>query len=243
MENQNHFFANNSGEQTISTSRSFVSGVFAWMFLALLVSAAAAYLFATNAELMGYLSTITPKGLRLTGLGYLVMFAPLGLVFLLSFGINKLSFSAMSVIYLVYALITGISLSFILLSFTGESVVKTFGITALMFGSMAALGYTTKMDLTRFGSILYMCLFGVLISMVVNFFMHSSGLAYIIDIAGVLIFTGLTAYDMQKIKNMGDSLSSGAESTKKMMLMGALNLYLDFLNMFLFLLRLFGDRR
>lgn len=243
MENQNHFFANNSGEQTISTSRSFVSGVFAWMFLALLVSAAAAYLFATNAELMGYLSTITPKGLRLTGLGYLVMFAPLGLVFLLSFGINKLSFSAMSVIYLVYALITGISLSFILLSFTGESVVKTFGITALMFGSMAALGYTTKMDLTRFGSILYMCLFGVLISMVVNFFMHSGGLAYIIDIAGVLIFTGLTAYDMQKIKNMGDSLSSGAESTKKMMLMGALNLYLDFLNMFLFLLRLFGDRR
>lgn len=243
MENQNHFFANNSGEQTISTSRSFVSGVFAWMFLALLVSAAAAYLFVTDANLMGYLLTESSKGLRPNGLGLLVMFAPLGLVFLLSFGFNKLSFSAMSVIYLVYALITGISLSFILLSFTGESVVKTFGITALMFGSMAALGYTTKMDLTRFGSILYMCLFGVLISMVVNFFMHSGGLAYIIDIAGVLIFTGLTAYDMQKIKNMGDSLSSGAESTKKMMLMGALNLYLDFLNMFLFLLRLFGDRR
>jgi len=243
MENQNQFFANSNGEQTLSSSRSFVSGVFAWMFLALLISSVAAYLFATNAELMGYLSTLTPKGVRPTGLGYLVMFAPLGLVLLLSFGINKLSFSAMSVIYLIYALITGISLSFILLAFTGESVVKTFGITSLMFGSMAALGYTTKMDLTRFGSLLYMCLIGILIAMLVNFFMHSSGLAYIIDIAGVLIFTGLTAYDMQKIKTMGETLSTGEESTKKMMLMGALNLYLDFLNMFLFLLRLFGDRR
>jgi len=162
---------------------------------------------------------------------------------LLSFGINKLSFPAMSVIYMIYALITGISLSFILLAFTGESVVKTFGVTSLMFGSMAALGYTTKMDLTKFGSILYMCLIGIIVASVANFFMHSDGLAYIIDIAGVLIFTGLTAYDMQKIKKMGDTLAIGEESTKKMMLMGALSLYLDFLNMFLFLLRLFGDRR
>lgn len=239
MENSNQFFTNNNREQVISSSRAFIAGVFTWMFVALLISSLAAYIFSTNLDLLAYLVTET----GLSALGYIVMFAPLGLVMLLSFGINKLSFSAMSVIYVIYALITGISLSFILLAFTGESVVKTFGVTSLMFGSMAALGYTTKMDLTKFGSILYMCLIGIVVASIANYFMHSDGLAYIIDIAGVLIFTGLTAYDMQKIKNMGDTLSMGEESTKKMMLMGALSLYLDFLNMFLFLLRLFGDRR
>lgn len=239
MENRNQYFTNGSGEQVISTSRTFIAGVFTWMFVALLISSLAAYVFSTNSDLMDYLISET----GLSALGYVVMFAPIGLVMLLSFGINKLSFPAMSVIYVIYALVTGISLSFILLAFTGESVVKTFGVTSLMFGSMAALGYTTKMDLTKFGSILYMCLIGIIVASVANYFMHSEGLAYIIDIAGVLIFTGLTAYDMQKIKNMGDTLTVGEESTKKMMLMGALNLYLDFLNMFLFLLRLFGDRR
>ncbi len=239
MENRNQYFTNGSGEQVISTSRTFIAGVFIWMFVALLVSSLAAYIFSTNLDLLAYLVTET----GFSALGYIVLFAPLGLVMLLSFGINKLSFPAMSVIYMIYALITGISLSFILLAFTGESVVKTFGVTSLMFGSMAALGYTTKMDLTKFGSILYMCLIGIIVASVANFFMHSDGLAYIIDIAGVLIFTGLTAYDMQKIKKMGDTLAIGEESTKKMMLMGALSLYLDFLNMFLFLLRLFGDRR
>ncbi len=239
MENRNQFFMNNSGEQVISSSRTFVAGVFTWMFLALLITSVAAYLFSSNAELMSLLIGET----GLSTLGYVVMFAPLALVFLLSFGINKLSFPAMSVIYVIYSLVTGISLSFILLAFTGESVVKTFVVTSAMFGSMAFLGYTTKMDLTRFGSILSMFLIGLVIAMLVNMFLGSSGLAYIIDIAGVLIFTGLTAYDMQKIKNMGEGADLKQESTKKMMLMGALSLYLDFINMFLFLLRLFGDRR
>ncbi len=243
MENRNQYFTNGSGEQVISTSRTFIAGVFTWMFVALLVSSLAAYIFSTNTELMSHILTLTPKGPRPNALGYIVMFAPLGLVMLLSFGINKLSFPVMSVVYVIYALITGISLSFILLTFTGESVVKTFGVTSLMFGSMATLGYTTKMDLTKFGSILYMFLIGIIVASLVNYFMHSNGLAFIIDIVGVLIFTGLTAYDMQKIKNMGNTLTIGEESTKKMMLMGALSLYLDFLNMFLFLLRLFGDRR
>lgn len=243
MENQNQFFANSNGGQAITSSRSFIAGVFSWMFLALLITSLAAYLFGSNAELMEYLIAPSPKGFHLTALGWIVMLAPLGLVMLLSFGINKLSFPAMSGIYILYSLITGISLSFILMVYTGESIVKTFLITSAMFGSMAALGYTTKMDLTRFGSILYMFLIGAIIAMVVNFFMQSSGLAYIIDIAGVLIFTGLTAYDMQKIKNIGENASMEDESTKKMMLMGALSLYLDFINMFLFLLRLFGNRR
>ncbi len=240
MENREQFYMHSSGgEQVVSSSRTFVAGVFAWMFLALLITSLAAYLFSTNAQLMGMLIGET----GFSGLGYVVMFAPLALVFLLSFGINKLSFPAMSAIYVVYSLVTGISLSFILLAFTGESVVKTFVVTSAMFGTMAFLGYTTKMDLSKFGSILYMFLIGLVIAMVANVFMQSSGLAYIIDIAGVLIFTGLTAFDMQRIKNMGEGADLKQESTKKMMLMGALSLYLDFINMFLFLLRLFGNRR
>lgn len=239
MENKNQYFTNGNGEQIITSSRSFISGVFTWMFVALLITALAAYFFATNDQLMRLLIGET----GLSPLGYIVMFAPLGLVLLLSFGINKLSFPAMSGIYILYSLVTGISLSFILLAFTGESVFKTFLVTSAMFGTMAALGYTTKMDLTKFGSILYMFLIGIIIASLANFFMHSEGLSYIIDVAGVLIFTGLTAYDMQKIKTMGENANMEAESTKKMMLMGALSLYLDFINMFLFLLRLFGSRR
>jgi hypothetical protein len=239
MENRNQFFMNSQGEQVISTSKTFIAGVFSWMFAALLITSLAAYLFGTSPELMSLLYSET----GLSGLGYVVMFAPLGLVMLLGFGINKMSFSTMSMVYILYSAVTGISLSFILLAFTSESIFKTFLITSAMFGSMAVLGYTTKMDLTRFGSILYMFLIGLIIASLVNFFMHSSAMSYIIDLAGILIFTGLTAYDMQKIKKIGENAVIGEESTKKMMLMGALNLYLDFINMFLFLLRLFGSRR
>jgi hypothetical protein len=234
---------NSQGEQIVSSSRTFIAGVFSWMFLALLITAVAAYLFSSSDELMGLLKVQTDNGFRLSALGYLVMFAPLGLVLLLSFGINKLSFPAMSGVYILYSLVTGISLSFILLAFTSESIFKTFLITSAMFGTMAVMGYTTKMDLTRFGSILSMFLVGLVIAMVVNIFMKSGTMSYIIDIAGILIFTGLTAYDMQRIKTMGENSVAGEESTKKMMLMGALTLYLDFINMFLFLLRLFGSRK
>jgi FtsH-binding integral membrane protein len=240
MENRNQSFMNSQGEQIVSSSRTFIAGVFSWMFLALLITAVAAYLFSSSPELMSMLIKETGG---LSALGYIVMFAPLGLVLLLSFGINKLSFPAMSGVYILYSLITGISLSFILLAFTSESIFKTFLITSAMFGTMAVMGYTTKMDLTRFGSILSMFLVGLVIAMVVNIFMKSGTMSYIIDIAGILIFTGLTAYDMQRIKTMGENSVAGEESTKKMMLMGALTLYLDFINMFLFLLRLFGSRK
>lgn len=240
MENRNQSFMNSQGEQIVSSSRTFIAGVFSWMFLALLITAVAAYLFSSSSELMSLLIKETGG---LSALGYLVMFAPLGLVLLLSFGINKLSFPAMSGVYILYSLVTGISLSFILLAFTSESIFKTFLITSAMFGTMAVMGYTTKMDLTRFGSILSMFLVGLVIAMVVNIFMKSGTMSYIIDIAGILIFTGLTAYDMQRIKTMGENSVAGEESTKKMMLMGALTLYLDFINMFLFLLRLFGSRK
>jgi hypothetical protein len=140
----------------------------------------------------------------------------------------------------------GMSLSFILLVYTGSSVFKTFAVTSAMFGIMAVLGYTTKTDLTKFGSILMMALFGVIIAMVVNMFMHSSMMEYIISVLGVLIFTGLTAYDVQKLKRIGagiTGLNAQDANVRKMSILGALTLYLDFINLFLFLLRFLGDRK
>jgi FtsH-binding integral membrane protein len=137
------------------------------------------------------------------------------------------------------------SLSFILLIYTAASVYKTFAIAAGMFGVMAVLGYTTKTDLTRFGSIMMMGLFGLIIAMLVNIFLKSSTMEYLISIIGVLIFTGLTAYDVQKLKRIGAGMvgDMGDANTRKLSIMGALTLYLDFINLFLFLLRFLGDRK
>jgi FtsH-binding integral membrane protein len=139
----------------------------------------------------------------------------------------------------------GMSLSFILDFYTNTSVFKTFAVTSAMFGVMAVLGYTTKTDLTKFGSILMMALFGVIIAMVVNMFMHSSTMDYIISVLGVLIFTGLTAYDVQKLKRIGAGIGVEVQdaNVRKMSILGALTLYLDFINLFLFLLRFLGNRK
>ena len=137
----------------------------------------------------------------------------------------------------------GASLSFIFLMYTGASIAKTFLITASMFGVMAVVGYTTKTDLSKFGSILMMGLVGIIIASVVNMFMRSGTMDYIISFLGVLIFTGLTAYDVQKLKRIGAQMGSEGEMTRKFTIMGALTLYLDFINLFLFLLRFFGNRR
>jgi FtsH-binding integral membrane protein len=149
-------------------------------------------------------------------------------------------------LFMAYAIINGISFSFILLAFTPGSVLGCFLSASAMFGVMAFMGYTTDKDLTKFGRILMMGVIGVLIAMVINYFLHSSQLDYIISIIGVMVFTALTAYDVQKLKRIGEGLeyeNVSANDTKKMSILGALNLYLDFINIFLFLLRLFGDRR
>jgi len=143
---------------------------------------------------------------------------------------------------MLYSLLTGMSLSFIFIVYDIGSIISTFFITALTFGVMAVAGYTTKTDLTKMGSFLYMALIGIIIASVINWFMGSSQLDYIICIAGVLIFTGLTAYDVQKIKNIGSQIENGTETYKKLIIMGALTLYLDFINLFLMLLRLLGNR-
>jgi FtsH-binding integral membrane protein len=231
--------------KTGSTSKTFVANVFLWMFAALAISALCAYLFATNEELLSYLITETPKGVGLSLLGKITMFAPLGFVLLMSLGFNRLSSSALVALFLTYSAIMGISLSFILLSFTAGSVVACFVSAAGMFGLMAVLGYTTKQDLTSFGRIMMMGLIGIVIATIVNWFMHSAQLDYVISFIGVLVFTGLTAYDVQKIKRIGAGVEYegiGAEQTKKLSIMGALNLYLDFINLFLFLLRIFGKK-
>ena len=171
------------------------------------------------------------------------MFAPLGFVLALGLGFNKFSYSVVVTLFIAYALIMGISLSFILLIFTGASLFQTFAICSAMFGVMAVLGYTTNTDLTKFGSLLMMALVGLIIASIINYFMNSDTMSYIVSFIGVVIFTGLTAYDVQKLKNIAEGNMYEGETTKKLIIMGALNLYLDFINLFLYLLRFFGDRK
>ncbi len=171
------------------------------------------------------------------------MLAPLGFVLLMSFRFQRLSSGTLTLLFGGYSVIMGMSLSFILLAFTASSVFQTFAVTAGMFGLMAFLGYTTKTDLTRFGSLMIMGLIGIILASVVNWFLHSATMEYIISFIGVIIFTGLTAYDVQKLKRIGAGIEFGSESGNKLVIMGALTLYLDFINLFLFLLRFLGDRR
>ena len=218
-----------------------MANVFAYMFLALGVSALFAYLFATNTELLSYL--FTNKGPN--ALGWIVMIAPLGFVLLMSFGYSRLSAPVLVLIFVLYSAVNGISFSVILLGYTASSVLGCFLSAAAMFGIMAFMGYTTKQDLTKFGRILFMGLIGIIVASLINLFMGNSTLDYIISFIGVMIFTGLTAYDVQKLKNIGAGIQYAdvpASDVKKVSILGALNLYLDFINLFLFLLRLFGRR-
>jgi hypothetical protein len=222
----------NFGGETRSVSTSFVSNVFAMMTLALAISGVSAYWMVASEF---YLS-IGSFGIMV------IQFAPFILVLLMGFRYKKLSSLALTGVFILFSVLMGLSIGMILLMYTASTVYVTFGITSATFLSMALLGYTTKTDLTKFGSLLFMALFGIIIAMVVNWFIQSSMLDYIISIIGVLVFTGLTAYDVQKIKNLSTQVVDGAEETKKMVVMGALNLYLDFVNLFLFMLRIFGGR-
>ena len=236
----NKQFDSTVSSQTIPMAKTYLSGVFMWMFLALGITAATAWLFATTPSLMGMLITETGS---MSIMGWVVMLAPLGLVLWLSRGINRMAASTMVLVFVAFSVLMGASLSFIFLAYTGASIAKTFVITSGMFGTMAVVGYTTKTDLTKFGSLMMMGLVGIIIASVVNMFMRSEMMDYIISFAGVLIFTGLTAYDVQKLKRIGSQITEGSELARKMTIMGALTLYLDFINLFLFLLRIFGNRK
>lgn len=238
---QNQFGQTFSGDvQSQSLAKTFMSAVFGWMFLALGITALTAYLFASSPSLLSLLRT--ENGLSI--LGWIVMIAPFGFVMLISMRFQKMSRVNLSLMFFIFAILMGMSLSFVLLIYTAASVFSTFVVTSGTFGLMAIVGYTTNTDLTKFGSILFMALIGIILASVVNFFMHSGTLEYIISIAGVLIFTGLTAYDVQKLKRLGMGLGEYAgESKDKLAIMGALTLYLDFINLFLFLLRFLGNRK
>jgi len=242
MDNYNLNINQSQNTLAADASRTFMTGVFSWMFLALLITSVAAWWFASDAALIGKLIDLEGGG-GMTMLGWVVMLAPLGFVLLMNFAFNKLSYSTLIILFLSYSALVGISLSFILLVYTMSSIFQTFAITAGMFGTMAVLGYTTKQDLTSFGRILMMALVGIIIATVVNWFMHSETLDYIISYIGVAVFTGLTAYDVQKLKNIGAGNVYDAQTKSKLAILGALTLYLDFINLFLMLLRLFGDRR
>lgn len=238
MEKFNFNIANQQADSG-AIAKSFISSVFTYMGVGLGISAVVAYLFGTD---MSYMSMLVNET-GMTTLGYIVMFAPIIFVLVMSFAFQKLSSTALLGMFLLFSLVMGMSLSFIFMTYTSASIYQTFGVAAGTFGVMAFLGYTTNTDLTKFGSILLMALVGIIIASIVNIFMRSSGLEYIISFLGVLIFTGLTAYDVQKLKRIGSGAEFGTESTAKLTIMGALTLYLDFINLFLFLLRFFGNRK
>ena len=177
-----------------------------------------------------------------TPLIWLVILAPLGLVMLMSFGVQRMQASTLQLVFWLYSGLMGLSLAMVFLVFTGASVARVFFITAGTFAAMSLYGYTTQRDLSPIGSFLIMGLIGLIIAMVVNMFLKSTGLDFVISAAGVLIFAGLTAWDTQKIKEMYDVNDDGTIAGRKAV-MGALTLYLDFINLFLFLLRFLGDRR
>jgi len=221
------------------SSRRFLANVFMWMFVALGISALLAYLFASTSLQQVMIDPTT----GLTGLGIVIMFAPLAFVLIMSFGVNRIPYGVLALLYVAYAAVTGMSFSIILLAYTASSVLGVFLTTSIVFGIMAIAGYTTKTDLTKFGSILIMFLIGIVVASLVNMFLHSTGLQMLISYIGVAVFVGLTAYDVQKLKNIGAGVTYGDATASKMALMGGLTLYLDFINLFLFLLRIFGRRR
>ncbi len=232
--------------------RSYMLTVYNYMAIALGLSGLAAiggYMMAVTADPSGAVAQL-PNGMYLTSFGmtlfnsplkWVLILAPLGMVFFLSFRIHKMSVGAAQATFWIYSALVGLSLSSLFLVYAHGSIAQVFFITAAAFGALSLFGYTTKKDLSGWGSFLFMGLIGIIIAMLVNIFLGSPALMFAISVIGVLVFAGLTAYDTQQIKEMYYVGDDGTVAGRKA-IMGALRLYLDFLNMFLFLLQLFGSR-
>ncbi len=217
--------------------RTHMNKVYGLMSVGMLLTGLVAWAVGTNEQMLQAIFT--------TPLKWVVMFAPLALVFAFGAMLPRMSAATAQLVFYVYAALVGLSLSFIFAVFTGVSITQTFLVTAIAFAGLSLYGYTTKKDLSGMGTFLMMGLIGLIVASIVNIFLASSAVAFAISVIGVLIFAGLTAYDTQSIKNtyiahaqMGDQ-----EWLQKSAIMGALNLYLDFINMFMFLLQFMGDRR
>ncbi len=235
----------NTNEKAFVTSRDKEYGlampalmrkVYVWMALALALTGVTAFGIAASPTLM--LTIISNKVIF-----YGSMIGEIALVWYISARLQTLSLSTATMLFILYSILNGVTMSVIFLAFTFSSIAKVFFITAGTFGVMAVIGYTTKTDLSKFGKILLMGLIGIIIASVVNLFLKSNGFDMIVSYIGVLLFTGLTAYDVQAIKKLLMTQSDMSEGAQKLALIGALNLYLDFINLFLYLLRILGDRK
>ncbi len=223
--------------------RAHMNKVYSTMSIGMLITFAAAWAISNLAMQDGQM---TPLGATLyaSPLRWVIMFAPLAFIFGFSAGINRLSAAAAQLIFYVFAAVMGVSISWIFIAFTGQSIIQVFLITSIAFAGLSLVGYTTKKDLSGMGTFLIMGVIGLLVASVVNIFLASSALAFAVSAIGVLIFAGLTAYDTQQIKNtyLQMAHSGDQEWLGKAAIMGALSLYLDFINMFMMLLQLFGNR-
>jgi len=219
---------------TASSVRAFFNRTYSWMTAGLALTAIIAYLTSQNDMLM---STIS---------GYMLplVLLQLGVVFGFGFLLQRVSAPVASVLFMLYAALNGLTFSVIFLAYAASDITAAFAITAGMFGTMSLLGYITKIDLSRFGSVLFMAVIGLFIAMLVNLFLQSSALMWITSVVGVLIFSALTAYDTQRLREIALSgVDTNSDTGEKLAVHGALMLYLDFVNMFLFVLRLFGGSR
>ena len=222
--------------------RAHMNKVYGLMSVAMLVTAGVAWSVGTSDALLSIFRD--PITLRPNILGWVIMFAPLAMVFAFGALINRLSAAAAQVFFYAFAAVMGLSLAWIFKVFTGVSIAQTFLITAIAFAGLSLYGYVTKRDLSGFGTFLMMGLIGLLVAMIVNIFLASSALAFAISVIGVLIFAGLTAYDTQRIKTdyIQHAVHGDQEWLAKSAIMGALNLYMDFINLFMFLLQFMGNR-
>ena len=230
----------NSGSYSQEITRDFFKSVYSYMFAALSISGIIAYISGTPEIFAEYFLNSEQTGL--SPLFYVVAFAPVGLALLIQMGYERLSFGTLLILFMVYSAVMGLSLSSILLVYSGTQIASTFFITAGAFAGMAILGYTTKTDLSKLGSLLYMAFIGIFIAGIVNMFIGSDALGFGIAVIGVFVFTGLTAYHMQQLKTIAASQSISAMDRSKLALIGGLQLYILFVNLFLSLLRLLGGR-
>jgi FtsH-binding integral membrane protein len=234
------FNYNNSGSVSQDYARDFIKSVYNYMFAALTISGVISYFIGTNPALLASLFMTASGGVSI--FFYVILFSPILISFAMAGGFNKFSFGTLMALFVIYAVLLGMSLSVLFMAYSTGTLATTFLMTAGSFGFMAFLGYTTKTDLTKFGSLLYMLLFGVIISSLVNMFLGSSGFDYIISLVSVFIFTGLVAYEMQMIKNMAYQAEMDGTLRQKLALFAGFQLYLTFVNLFLSLLRLLGNR-
>lgn len=234
----NRFKETSVGYSSQTAFASLMTKVYVWMTLAMVVTGLTAYYVASSPELLYKIFAQSSAPM------WILIIAEFGLVMVISSAINRLSFATAGLLFILYSVLNGVTLSVIFLAYTLSSIANTFFVTAGTFGAMSLVGFFTRKNLSGLGRILIMALIGIIIATLVNIFVKSSGLAMVLNYLGVLVFVGLTAYDTQKIKVMLQQTGTEVNgTTQKLALLGSLTLYLDFINLFLYLLRIFGDRR